>query len=243
MAKKISELPVSGPYNGSEKLLMTQDGITTAGYLSSLDVYLGNHFDSSEIAAASGDWDSTYTTVSANSASWGTGGTPYDDSLLQSTSGSWDSTYTTVSANSASWGTGGDPYDDSLLQAASGSWDSTYTTVSANSASWINTQQTITTSNSALELDVSLGESAVTTLTTHLTSFTISNAVSGDSGLLVVSSDGGGWAFPADIYPSLVMAGDLADITTLTSSASSRITIGWYYDGQFNYLYTSNATT
>ena len=166
----------------------------------------------------------------------------YDHSEVTATSGSWNSSYTTVNTNSASWDSHSDLTD---LQAASGSWDSSYTTVNANSASWLNVndQQTITTSSSALTLDVSLGESAVTTLTDHLTSFTISNAVSGDSGMIIVSSDGGGWAFPADVYPSLVMAGDLADVTTLTNSVSSRITIGWYYDGQFNYLYVSNAIT
>ena len=125
------------------------------------------------------------------------------------------------------------------------SWDDTSSVVQTNSASWDNAhrQQLITTSNGSLDLDVSLGESAITTLTNHLTSFTISNAVSGDSGMIVVSSDGGGWTFPADIYPSLVMSGDLADISTLTNSASSRLTLGWYYDGEFNYLFTSNATT
>tara|TARA_R110000772_G_scaffold50793_1_gene116720 strand:+ start:1713 stop:3011 length:1299 start_codon:yes stop_codon:yes gene_type:complete len=182
----------------------------------------------------------------------------YDDSLLQSTSANWDSTYSTVSANSAQWDAHTDPYDDSLLQSTSGSWNEstsvvqttsaewndTSSVVQTNSASWLNLndQQTISSSNSVLSLDVSLGESAVTTLTEHLTSFTISNAVSGDSGMLIISSDGGGWTLPADVYPSLIMAGDLADISTLTNSASSRITIGWYYDGQFNYLYVSSAT-
>jgi hypothetical protein len=41
-------------------------------------------FDSTEIEAASGNWNSTYTTVTSNSAIW-------------------DSTYTVVTANSASW--------------------------------------------------------------------------------------------------------------------------------------------
>ena len=198
-------------------------------------------YDDSLLQSTSATWNSTYSTVSANSAAWDAHTDPYDDSLLQSTSGNWNSTYSTVSANSAAWDAHTDPYDDSLLQSTSGNWNSTYSTVSANSAAWDNTQQTIITSNSALDLDVSLGESAVTTLTSHVTSFTISNTVSGDSGMIVVSSDGGGWTFPADVYPSLVMAGDLADIATLTNSISSRITIGWYYDGQFNYLYISNA--
>jgi len=43
-----------------------------------------DHFDSSEIASASGNWDSTYTTVNTESADW-------------------ESTYTTVLGNSAFW--------------------------------------------------------------------------------------------------------------------------------------------
>ena len=52
-----------------------------------------------EVGGASGstnntNWNSAYTTVSANSASWGIDtDTIYDDSLLQATSGTWDSTY------------------------------------------------------------------------------------------------------------------------------------------------------
>ena len=57
--------------------------------------------------AASGDWNNTYTTVSANSASWDAHTDPYDDTLLQSSSSNWDSSYTTVSTNSASWVGGG----------------------------------------------------------------------------------------------------------------------------------------
>jgi hypothetical protein len=109
-------------------------------YASKVWVWTGGVWNSWNTAdfpslSSSTDWDSTYTTVSANSASW-IGGESYDDSLLQTTSGYWDSTYTTVSANSASW-VGGSAYDDSLLQTTSGYWDSTYTTVSANSASWV----------------------------------------------------------------------------------------------------------
>ena len=234
-----------------DNLIVTLDNLTNTRWDSTYSTVSANSaaWDAdttivAEIEALSGSWQSTYTTVSANSAAWDAHTDPYDDSLLQSTSATWDSTYSTVSANSAAWDAHTDPYDDSLLQTTSGDWSSTYTTVSSNSASWLNLndQQTISSSNSALSLDVSLGESAVTTLTEHLTSFTISNAVSGDSGMLIISSDGGGWTLPADVYPSLIMAGDLADISTLTNSASSRITIGWYYDGQFNYLYVSSAT-
>ena len=82
------------------------------------------------------NWDSTYTSVQTNSASWGID-TVYDDSLLQSTSATWDNTSSAVQTNSAQWAVDTDTiYDDSLLQSTSGSWDSTYTIVGANSASW-----------------------------------------------------------------------------------------------------------
>jgi len=73
--------------------------VDVTGTLSSNNIVYALNGDSAQ-------WNSTYTTVEANSASWGIDTDPYDDSLLQSTSGDWDSTYTTVSANSASWGSG-----------------------------------------------------------------------------------------------------------------------------------------
>ena len=98
------------------------------------------------VTAESANWDSTYTTVSANSADWAD---HFDSTFIETKSanwestyttvslesGNWDSTYTTVSSNSATWGID-TVYDDSALQAASGNWNSTYTTVSSNSASW-----------------------------------------------------------------------------------------------------------
>lgn len=70
MAKKISELPVSSPYDGDEKLLMVQDGVTKAGVLSAFTAYLSDELlADSELAALSGSWENTYTTVSANSGS------------------------------------------------------------------------------------------------------------------------------------------------------------------------------
>ena len=135
MAKKISELPGSNFYTGDETIVMVQDGITKAGSLDLLANYLsGALLADSELAELSGDWDSTYTTVSANSADWF--GVDYDDTWLISPSANWESTYTTVSANSADWF--GVDYDDTWLITPSANWDSTYTTVSANSASWFN---------------------------------------------------------------------------------------------------------
>jgi hypothetical protein len=77
-----------------------------------------------DVAGNSSLWNSTYTTVRSNSASWGRGVTD-----LNSLSSNWQSTYTTVLANSASW---------TNLRALSGNWQSTYTTMTANSATWTN---------------------------------------------------------------------------------------------------------
>ena len=102
MAKKISELPGSNFYTGDETIVMVQDGTTKAGSLDLLANYLsGALLADSELAELSGDWESTYTTVSANSADWF--GVDYDDTWLISPSANWESTYTTVSANSADW--------------------------------------------------------------------------------------------------------------------------------------------
>ena len=153
------------------------------------------------------EWNSTYTTVSSESANW-------------------DSTYTTVSTNSANW-------------------DSNYTTTSTNSASWSNSQQTINSSAGTLTLDVSQGQSAVTTLTENITTFTITNASAGDSGVLIISSDGGGWTFPDQDSlgaSHIVHTGSPSGISTLTSTTSSAVSIGWYCDGSKQFLYISDPT-
>lgn len=54
----------------------------------------------------SDNWSSAYTTVQANSSTWGTssGGA---DAQVRALTGNWQSTYTTVQANSSTWGAGG----------------------------------------------------------------------------------------------------------------------------------------
>ena len=63
----------------------------------------------------SANWDSTYTTVCAYSATWGAGGS----TELQDLSGVWQDTYTIVRDNSATWNAGGGGsggvYDGSVI--------------------------------------------------------------------------------------------------------------------------------
>jgi len=120
----------SGQWNEAYSNLVSN----SAAYLSGYDL--------SSIAAASGNWDSTYTTVQAFSANW-------------------DYSYTTISENSACWDLGCEAYsnlvsnsaaylsavDISELIAASGNWNSNYTTVSENSAYWADTRYDVTFAN------------------------------------------------------------------------------------------------
>lgn len=124
-----------------QSLTVPAGTITLNTTLSCLSYYTGLEWINSD------DWESTYTTVSAQSASW-VGG-DYDDSALQAASGNWESTYTTVSANSANWDAHADLTD---IQANSANWDSTYTTTSANSAIWQSSASTAIVWLSAQEL-------------------------------------------------------------------------------------------
>jgi hypothetical protein len=97
----------------------------------------------SSIAAASANWNSTYTSTKANSASWDSvytttrdNSASWDESPnitdIAAVSATWNSNYTSTKANSANWNS---VY--SSTQSNSADWNSTKTTVNANSASWV----------------------------------------------------------------------------------------------------------
>jgi hypothetical protein len=115
--------------NGS---IGVESNVLAMGYVSGSDIY-SHDGDSSQ-------WNSTYTTVGANSGSW-IGGGGGDLSEVAAASGDWNSTYTTVSTNSAQWTLGGDL---SEIAAASGGWNGTETTVADNSANWNGNKFSIT---------------------------------------------------------------------------------------------------
>ena len=101
------------------------------------DTLLYNSISSIWENQTSSNWESTYTTVSANSAAWDAHTDPYDDSLLQSTSATWDSTYTTVSANSAVWGSAASSLPDTIVANLS-----TYDAITTETTSTINVAST-----------------------------------------------------------------------------------------------------
>lgn len=72
MGIKISSLPITTlPYSGNEQFPLVQSGVTKNGTLSSLVGYLsGSLLADSELAALSGNWQSTSTTFRANSANY-----------------------------------------------------------------------------------------------------------------------------------------------------------------------------
>jgi hypothetical protein len=82
-----------------------------------------DHLSTTGVAYASGgnsnQWNSAYTTVNANSATWGTGGGSTIDTGVRALTADWQSTYTTVNANSATWGTGGGGTGAGVISGAS----------------------------------------------------------------------------------------------------------------------------
>jgi hypothetical protein len=71
----------------------------TSVSVSSTNVFAGNIYVDNTLKNI--NWDSTYTTVQANSASWATDSTI--DTGVRSLTGNWQDTFTTVQTNSASW--------------------------------------------------------------------------------------------------------------------------------------------
>ena len=125
-----------------------------------------------------------------------------------------------------------------VLSGINANFDDSYSNVSGLQTK--TKQNTISSSSSILTLDASLGGNAATTLTEDVTGFSITNASTGDSGFILVEQDNtGSWTF-ASTYE--VLAGDLADIATITPSGSGAGAIGWYNDGTDNYLFVSSVT-
>ena len=84
-----------------------------------------------QIGALSANWNSSYSTTLANSASWSTGGSY--GSVYSANSAEYESTYTSVNINSANWNSA---YN--TVQTSSAAWAglTTYTTVNSLSNNW-----------------------------------------------------------------------------------------------------------
>ena len=100
--------------------------------------------------------------------------------------------------------------------------------------------QTLSSTAGALVLDTSSGYNGSLSLNEDVSSFSITNTASGDSGLILVKQDTtAGWTFTSTYD---VLAGDLADIASITPSGSGAASVGWYNDGSDNYLFVSSFT-
>lgn len=82
------------------------------------------------VRALSANWQNTYTTVNANSATWGSGGGSGTDTEVRTLTSKYESVYSNVQSNSATnWN-----YQGTDLKGLSANWQNTYTTVQTNSA-------------------------------------------------------------------------------------------------------------
>ena len=107
--------------------IVTGTGANTGWYcIGDTSMDLDPYLKREEISDVSGNWNSVYESVLANSASWNE-----TSATLKANSGYWDSVYESVLNNSASW-----DETSATLKANSGYWTSVYDTVSSTSANW-----------------------------------------------------------------------------------------------------------
>lgn len=103
------------------------------------------------------------------------------------------------------------------------------------------TPQVVTSSGGLLTWDHNLGSTIKVNLTEDVTSVSISNAVEGDSGMIVVRQGGvSPFAFGGSSLRTL--SGDLSVIASDMPAASYVCTINWYYDGSLIYVYVSDTS-
>jgi hypothetical protein len=118
----------------------------SAAYLSAVDL---------SFLSVSGNWDSVYSTVLANSATWLEGGSA-SDFAVRALTGSYESAYSTVLTNSATtWN-----YQGSDLKELSANWESTYTTFKNASATFLTSEtdsQTLSFNEGTKDLSISSG--------------------------------------------------------------------------------------
>lgn len=124
--------------NWDSAYLLSLDNEQAIGDLDAYAVGINN--DVTVLKGLSSNWNSVYSTVQANSATWAIDNS--DDVLastkVRSSSANWDSTYNTVQANSATWlNTPDDVEASTKVRSSSANWDAVYTTVLSNSASWL----------------------------------------------------------------------------------------------------------
>ena len=101
--------------------------------------------------------------------------------------------------------------------------------------------QIVTSSGGLLTWDHNLGSTIKVSLTEDVTSVSISNAVEGDSGMILVQQGGASpFAFGGSSLRTL--SGDLSVIASDMPAASYVCTIGWYYDGSLIYVYVSDTS-
>ena len=148
---EIHDVSISNPQNGQSLLYDALSGIWVNG-----DTYQGT-----DLKSLTANWENTYTTVQANSATtWN-----YQGTDIKALTANWQSTYSTVQANSSNWentwtvfssqssnnvsvyttvnsNSGNWNYQGTDIKSLTANWQSTYSTVQTNSATTWNYQGT-----------------------------------------------------------------------------------------------------
>ena len=147
----------------------------------------------SDISAVSGNWNTAYSYVTANSANIAEASATAIDvnntvntyssnwqesyNALTSTSANWDSVYDTVNANSATWND-----TNTTLSDNSGKWEESYKALTSTSADWNKTYTYITANSANIE-------SVSSTVNANSGKWNEASAFSANSGKFVTSGD------------------------------------------------------
>lgn len=125
MPKKISELNQTvSVIPDNDLLAIVSQGETKRITLADALKY-GNQYQGYDIKSLSSFWDTTYSTVLSNSASW-----IYQGTDIKSVSANWQNSYTLIRLNSATtWN-----YQGTDIKVLTSYWDDVYNTVFSNSA-------------------------------------------------------------------------------------------------------------
>jgi hypothetical protein len=164
------------------------------------------------VRSNSANWDSTYTTVQTESASWGTGGVA-QSIAFDEISNELSITYGNTISLSSLAGAGGDPEATTLVRSNSANWDSVYTSYNANSASIDASYITsgtlgaarLPTFNGDITADTSAGSVSATVVSIQGNPVSVQNPVNGQilqwngtawvPGSIATGGSGGGGVF------------------------------------------------
>ena len=222
--------------------------LTVVGDISATSNIWGNEFYGNASNLSSIKWDSAYSTVNTNSASWVTtvnlssnisalqnltAGFTNTSNTVSTNSAKWESTYSNLNSNSGSWVTTVNLSSNVLaLQNLTAGFTSTSNTVNTNSAKWENSYSTVNTNSASWVTTINLSSNvlALQNLTAGFTntSNTVStNSAKWESVYSNVNTNSASWTTTVNISTNVLALQNLTAGFTSTSNTVNTNSAKW----------------